>query len=108
MGKTTLYRSDLEELLANDETLGVSLATAHEVLERLFMEIIPQTISDGDRVVIPGFGTFHSTEVIERTIKHPQTQKDIVIPYRRYPRWSASTRVKMLCRADNRRDPTAA
>lgn len=99
----TLHRSDVEQILANDKALDLSAKEVHAVLDRLFVigkgGIIPAAIRDGGKVVIPGFGTFHSTVVLERTIKHPRTQEDVVIPHRRYPRWSASTLLKMVCRA---------
>jgi len=68
---------------------GLSQAKAAEVLEVVFSAqprkgIIATALDAGDKVTIPGFGTFATRQRGERKGRNPATGATIVIPKRQY------------------------
>ncbi len=68
---------------------GLSQAKAAEVLDVVFSAqprkgIIATALDAGDKVTIPGFGTFATRQRGERKGRNPATGATIVIPKRQY------------------------
>ena len=66
---------------------------AGEVLGAL-IETIEKTVSKGKKVTLVGFGTFESRKRAARTGRNPQTGKEIKIPAKTVPVFSAGKRFK--------------
>ena len=96
-----LHRSDVARILA--ESQGIDERTAMKFLDCLFDAhdgIIPNKLrEDGGRVVLRGFGTFHSTEIIERTVEDG-TGKVLEVTHSRYPRWTGSDVLRKSMRVE--------
>ena len=50
-----------------------------------FLEILGDTLSQGDKIQLVGYGTFEVRERAERTGMNPQTKEEILIPATRVP-----------------------
>lgn len=59
-----------------------------------FIECITKTISKGDKLTLPGLGTFSAKKRAARMGRNPQTGKEIKIAAKRVPRFSASKPLK--------------
>ncbi|NJP06417.1 MAG: HU family DNA-binding protein [Chloroflexaceae bacterium] len=64
-------------------------------------EVIAEALANGERVTLPGFGTFEVRDRAERSGLHPQTREPITIPARKTPYWSASPSLKTAVRDAN-------
>lgn len=52
-------------------------------------EVIMDSVAEGDKVTLVGFGTFEARDRSERTGRNPQTGKPITIPATKVPAFSA-------------------
>ncbi len=73
---------------------GLRLAQAQMVLDVLFgvqdePGIIPVTLRRGEKVVIPGFGSFTVRTRKARRARNPRTGETIQVPERRVPAFKA-------------------
>ncbi len=64
---------------------GMSAENARRAVEALFggtqaPGIIVEALERGERVQLPGFGTFETRRRAERVARNPQTQQPIVVP----------------------------
>ena len=57
----------------------------------VFMDTVGDTLADGQRVRLTGFGTFSVSTRAERQGRNPQTGKPITIPTRRVVRFKAGS-----------------
>ena len=77
---------------------GLSVSKANEVLTALFdangKGIITNALKSGDKVTVPGFGTFGTRERAARTGTNPSTGKKIKIPKRNYVFFRAGKTLK--------------
>ena len=64
------------------ERVGFSKKEAAELVERVF-HIIKDTLADGDKVKISGFGNFVVREKNARKGRNPQTGQEILLDARR-------------------------
>ena len=71
----------------------VTQKEAGEVLNAL-VETIQKTVSKGKKVTLVGFGTFESRKRAARTGRNPQTGKEISIPAKTVPVFSAGKKFK--------------
>ena len=58
------------------------------------LETIQKTVSKGKKVTLVGFGTFESRKRAARTGRNPQTGKEISIPAKTVPVFSAGKKFK--------------
>ncbi|WP_373292212.1 HU family DNA-binding protein [Nocardioides luteus] len=58
------------------------------------IEAISAAVADGDKVTLPGFGTFESRERSARTGRNPQTGAEIKIPASKGPAFKAGSAFK--------------
>lgn len=59
-----------------------------------FTNVVADTLVDGDRVSITGFGTFEVVERAARTGRNPQTGEAIQIPASKSPKFKAGKALK--------------
>ena len=73
----------------------VTQKDAAEVLNGL-VETVQKTVAKGEKVTLVGFGTFESRKRAKRTGRNPQTGKEITIPAKTVPAFSAGKKFKEL------------
>lgn len=71
-------KADIVDHLVNNVE-GVTKKQAGEILDAVF-DYIGSALVDGDRVQVPGFGTFQISERAERQGLNPKTKAPITIP----------------------------
>ena len=72
--------------------------TQKDVAEILstFVEVVEKTVAKGKKVTLVGFGTFDSRKRSERMGRNPQSGKEIKIPAKTVPAFSAGKKFKEL------------
>jgi DNA-binding protein HU-beta len=85
-----------EELV--QEVSKKAKVTQKEVSEVLstFIDVVEKTVSKGKKVTLVGFGTFEARKRAARTGRNPQTGKEIKIPAKTVPTFSAGKKFKEL------------
>jgi len=85
-----------EELVS--EVAKKAKVTQKEVADILnvFMETVEKTVAKGKKVTLVGFGTFESRKRAARTGRNPQTGKEISIPAKTVPTFSAGKKFREL------------
>ncbi|MEJ2634187.1 MAG: HU family DNA-binding protein [Calditrichia bacterium] len=78
----TVTKSDLVNRLS--EATGWTKVDVEIVLNGLLANII-ESIQDGDRVEIRGFGSFYAKEREARLVKNPKTEKIVPVGHRFVP-----------------------
>ena len=73
----------------------VTQKDAAEVLNAL-VDTIQKTVAKGNKVTLVGFGTFESRKRAARTGRNPQTGKEISIPAKTVPVFSAGKKFKTV------------
>ncbi len=71
----------------------ISKAAAGRALDA-FIDSITDTLKNGDKVSLVGFGTFEVRERAERTGRNPQTGKEIKIAAAKIPAFKAGKALK--------------
>ena len=61
------------------ERTGTTLKLARQIVDATFDEIA-SALEDGERLMLPGFGTFCVVERKERMGRNPRTKEEITIP----------------------------
>jgi DNA-binding protein HU-beta len=93
-----MYKTDIVRTVAKETRL--SQRVVDDVL-RETLEMITQSLRDGQSVVLPGFGTFYTKERPPSTVRHIRTREVIDIPALR----QADFRVGELLRRAVRKAP---
>ena len=75
------------------EEIDVSQAAAAKAL-KVITDSISQAMKNGEKVTLVGFGTFSVTERKARKGRNPQTGKEIKIPAKKVPKFSAGAALK--------------
>jgi DNA-binding protein HU-beta len=70
------------------EKAGVTKKDADAILSTL-LDVILETVADGDKVTLVGFGTFEARDRQAREGRNPSTGEPIKIPATRVPAFSA-------------------
>lgn len=73
----------------------ISQKQASDILS-LTLDTIEKTVSKGKKVTLVGFGTFESRKRAARIGRNPQTGKEIKIPAKTVPAFSAGKKFKEL------------
>jgi len=73
----------------------VSQKQASEILT-ITLDTIEKTVAKGKKVTLVGFGTFESRKRAARTGRNPQTGKEIKIPAKTVPAFSAGKKFKEI------------
>ena len=88
-----MNREELVKEIAKSTKL--SQKSVSEVLSAT-VESIQNTVKKGDKVTLVGFGTFESRRRAARNGRNPQTGKEIKIPAKTVPVFSAGKKFKEL------------
>lgn len=86
-----MVKSELIESLA--ERADITLAKAEEVVD-LFFNGVTETLAQGDRVEIRGFGAFTVREYKSYTGRNPKTGEQITVPPKKLPFWKTGQELK--------------
>ena len=85
-----------EELVQEiSKKANVTKKEAAEVLSSL-IDTIQKTVSKGKKVTLVGFGTFEPRKRAARTGRNPQTGKELKIPAKTVPAFSAGKKFKTV------------
>ena len=85
-----------EELVQEiSKKASVTQKEAAEVLSAL-IETVQKTVSKGKKVTLVGFGTFESRKRAARIGRNPQTGKELKIPAKTVPAFTAGKKFKTV------------
>ena len=90
-----MTKADLVAVLARAS--GGSRTSAEHAMDA-FLRVIRQSLRDGDRVTLSGFGTFVVSQRASRVGRDPRTGAEIKIPAARVPRFRPSRSLKAALR----------
>jgi integration host factor subunit alpha len=93
MGERTMTKAEIVEQIY--ERVGFSKKESADLVEKVF-EIIKETLRDGEKVKISGFGNFVVREKNARKGRNPQTGEEIVLEARRVLTFKPSLVLKNL------------
>jgi DNA-binding protein HU-beta len=86
-----MNKGELKDAVA--KASGLSGADAERALDAV-LDTITKAVSDGEKVTIPGFGTFEKRERSARTGRNPQTGAEIAIAATSVPGFKAGAKFK--------------
>lgn len=86
-----MTRAELVKIL--NEDIGLPKGDARKSIE-LIIEIIKETLAEGESVKITGFGTFNVKKKHARRGRNPQTGEDLEISARRVVTFTPSSILK--------------
>jgi len=75
------------------EKSGLTKVQAAQAV-KAFMEATAETLRNGDRLSLVGFGTFYVSERGERKGRNPQTGKVVTIPAKKVVKFKAGSDLK--------------
>ena len=87
-----------ELISAMSEKAEISKKDAEKALNA-FTNIVADTLVDGDKVAITGFGTFETVERAARTGRNPKTGESIQIQSSKSPKFKAGKALKDAVKA---------
>jgi len=93
VGERTMTKAEIVEQIY--ERVGFSKKESADLVEKVF-EIIKETLRDGEKVKISGFGNFVVREKNARKGRNPQTGEEIVLEARRVLTFKPSLVLKTL------------
>ena len=73
--------------------LGVAVKEAGNILNA-FEEVVSETLANGDKIQLIGFGTFEVRERAARTGRNPKTGESIEIPASKVPSFKVGKALK--------------
>ena len=77
------------------DKLNLSRTTTYEIMEE-FLEIIKETIENGEDIMISGFGKFCVNEKTARKGRNPATDEEMTLPARRVVTFKCSGKLRDL------------
>jgi nucleoid DNA-binding protein len=86
-----MNKSQLVNAIAEKTT--ASRSEVKKIVDSLF-NIAEETLNNGEKLVISGFGVFSMTEVSERMGRNPRTGEEVKIAARRCVRFRSSMNIK--------------
>lgn len=92
-----MTKKELLEAMAGEA--GISQAEADKALGAL-ISAVTTAVANGDRVAIPGLGTFERRESSARTGRNPQTGEAIQIAAKMQPKFKPATQFKNTVAGD--------
>ncbi len=75
------------------QELNLSRTTSYNIMET-FLEIIKQTLENGEDVMISGFGKFCVNEKKARKGRNPATNQEMILPPRRVVTFKCSGKLR--------------
>ena len=91
-----MTKSDLIQTISGET--GIPMSAVRKTLNEA-MDIISESISRGEAVILPGFGTFTLRHRIPRTSRNPRTGELIDLPACDIPVFKAGKRLKKAVNA---------
>ncbi len=88
-----MNKTELISIVA--ERANLSKKVTEETIDAL-IDTISETLAEGEKVVISGFGTFEVRNRVARTGRNPRTGEDISIPGQKSPAFKAGKVLKDL------------
>jgi len=89
----TMNKEELVQEVA--KKANVTQKEASEVINA-WVETVQKTVAKGKKVTLVGFGTFEARKRAARTGRNPQTGKEIKIPAKTVPAFSAGKKFKTV------------
>ena len=89
----TLTKNQITDNIQNE--LDLSRTEAYDTMENL-LEIIKQTIQDGDSLMISGFGKFSVNEKKARKGRNPATNKEMTLSERKVVTFKCSGQLRKI------------
>ncbi len=86
-----MNKAELLSIIA--EEMGVTRKDTELIVDK-FLNTIQEVLSEGDKVVLSGFGTFESRTRVARIGRDPRTGEDIDIPEQKTPAFKAGKALK--------------
>ena len=86
-----MVKSELIEKIS--ERSGITLFKAEELVD-LFFNSMSQTLCEGGRVEIRGFGAFSVKDYKSYTGRNPKTGEEVHVPPKSLPVWRTGTELK--------------
>ena len=99
-----MNKTELIEAVA--EAAGLTKTDSDKAVNA-FIETVQSTVKGGDKVTIPGFGTFSVSERKARTGRNPQTGEAIKIAASKAPKFSAGSGFKAAVNSKGKAKPAA-
>jgi len=81
-----MTKKELIKKIAEEQVISQKQASA--IVDSVFESIVA-AVGDGDKVSIPGFGTFESKTRAARTCRNPRTKEIVEIPASTVPTFKA-------------------
>jgi integration host factor subunit alpha len=89
----TLTKTIIAEKI--QENLDLSSTTSYEIMET-FLEIIKETIENGEDIMVSGFGKFCVNEKQARKGRNPATDQEMTLSARRVVTFKCSGKLRNL------------
>jgi len=86
-----MNKQDLIDMIA--ENADISKSAAENALNA-FLDGVTNTLKQGEKVSIPGFGSFETSERAARVGRNPQTGAEIQIPAATVAKFKAGKKLK--------------
>ena len=86
-----LTKTIIAEKIQNE--LDLSRTATYEIMEE-FLEIIKETIENGEDIMISGFGKFCVNEKKARKGRNPATDEEMILPARRVVTFKCSGKLR--------------
>ena len=94
----TLTKTNITETI--EKELDLSRSDAYNTVEE-FLEIIKETIENGEDLMISGFGKFCVNEKNARKGRNPATNEEMILPPRRVVTFKCSGKLRDLVNKKN-------
>lgn len=100
VGFAAVNKADLIAQVSLDA--GISKRAAADAIDAVF-GVVGRSVARGERVSIPGFGTFERRLRAPRTARNPRTGKKVAVPATHVPVFRAGQPLKDACKKKRRR-----
>ena len=94
----TLTKTNITETI--EQELNLSRSDAYNIVEE-FLEIIKETIENGEDLMISGFGKFKKKKKKARKGRNPATNEEMILPPRRVVTFKCSGKLRDLVNNKN-------
>ncbi len=94
----TLTKTNITETI--EQELNLSRSDAYNIMEE-FLEIVKETMENGEDLMISGFGKFCVNEKKARKGRNPATDEEMILPPRRVVTFKCSGKLRDLVNEKN-------
>lgn len=88
-----MNKAELAKAMVEESQYNITATMAEDMIN-CFTSIVKNTVANGDKVQLIGFGTFEQAKRAERKAKNPQTQEEMIIPACVVPKFKAGKAFK--------------